>query len=58
MADHLRRKAMAMVETVAGCGHGDRIAAQPRFNREPDGPARRAEDANDSSRMQDAMWHG
>jgi hypothetical protein len=33
MADHLRRKAMALVERVAGCRHGGRIAARPRFNR-------------------------
>jgi hypothetical protein len=33
MADDLRRKAMALVERVAGCRHGGRIAARPRFNR-------------------------
>jgi hypothetical protein len=33
MADHLRRKTMALVERVAGCRHGGRIAARPRFNR-------------------------
>src|SRR5580692_5417011 len=32
MADDLRRKAMALVERVAGCRHGGRIAARPRFN--------------------------
>src|SRR5580698_8220604 len=37
MADDLRRKAMALVERVAGCRHGGRIAARSRFNRQPDG---------------------
>src|SRR6202142_2291547 len=37
MADDLRRKAMALVERVAGCRHGGRIAARQRFNRYPDG---------------------
>ena len=33
MADDLQRKAMALVERVAGCRHGGRIAARPHFNR-------------------------
>jgi hypothetical protein len=33
MADDLLRKAMALVERVAGCRHGGRIAARQRFNR-------------------------
>ena len=28
---------MALVERVAGCRHGGRIAARSRFNRHPDG---------------------
>jgi hypothetical protein len=31
MADDLRRKTMALVERVAGCRHGGRIAARPRL---------------------------
>jgi hypothetical protein len=33
MADDLRRKTMALVQRVAGCRHGGRIAARLRFNR-------------------------